>query len=541
MTQINSTLAALLKEARMLTPSGGDTVAAQVAQAAMQRQQPQPQPSSPPGIEALMPGAKIQAARSAQEAQPATQGDLNQLRQRMAQAAPSQMESGVGGLGQDIQMAEGGVVGYAGPDGSLVTPRTYGHAPDYEDARRMGIDLSPYDAPEVRQQKLERLQKMRAFTASPERGVAIPTEASQANEQAIAEAFATPRMDQPQRTATPPASAPRPSAPRPPAPEKRKQPIANTGVAAAMLPDTRESTAVNPSESALQYAQLQGGIKELLERQSKPRERTPEELKEAAAREEDVNRRMGELDASKTRFEQSKQERLASQEGQGMRDLASFLSRARGRTGLAALGEAQVGMEPIFAARAAQEQQFRDQELTFMDKLGERRNLVKDLQLSSLQQDAARAREDMARLRALDMDIAKLGLGLGEKRMGELATTERSREEQAARLGQAREEMRSREKIARESVNARAAGAGALTPRDVARLRAQAEKDVDAQLGKDPRYVSMKVRDPAGAETYRTRIIDERLKRVLAEEGGGGAAPAPAAGPVYNFADIGKK
>jgi len=73
---------------------------------------------------------------------------------------------------------------------------------------------------------------------------------------------------------------------------------------------------------------------------------------------------------------------------------------------------------------------------------------------------------------------------------------------------------------------------GALTPRDIARLRAQAEKDVDAQLGKDPRYVSMKVRDPANAETYRTRMIDERLKRVLAEEGYGAAAsaPPPAAG-----------
>jgi len=62
---------------------------------------------------------------------------------------------------------------------------------------------------------------------------------------------------------------------------------------------------------------------------------------------------------------------------------------------------------------------------------------------------------------------------------------------------------------------------------------------VDAQLGKDPRYVSMKVRDPVGAATYRTTTIDERLKRVLAEEGYGGAAPSPAPGKTYNFADIG--
>jgi hypothetical protein len=75
----------------------------------MQKMQSQ---AAPPGIEALLPGAEVQAAQSAQAAQPATQGDLNQLRQRIAQAAPSQMGSGVGGLG-DVQMAEGGIVGYA--------------------------------------------------------------------------------------------------------------------------------------------------------------------------------------------------------------------------------------------------------------------------------------------------------------------------------------------------------------------------------------------------------------------------------------------
>lgn len=64
-------------------------------------------------------------------------------------------------LPQHTQYARhGGVMqGYA--DGGL----TLGYVPDYQDARRLGIDLSPYDPPEVRAQKLERLKNMRAFEA----------------------------------------------------------------------------------------------------------------------------------------------------------------------------------------------------------------------------------------------------------------------------------------------------------------------------------------------------------------------------------------
>lgn len=152
-SSIDPSLAALLQTAQMVTPDQTPTVAAQVAQAAAQKLMPR-QPA--PGIQALMPGVRQQAMNAAQAMQPVTQGQLAQM-----QARPP-MQAGIGGLPGDIAtqgMAEGGVVGYAGEtDGSYVVPRTYGYAPDYEEAQKYGIVLSPYDSPEVRQEKLERVR-----------------------------------------------------------------------------------------------------------------------------------------------------------------------------------------------------------------------------------------------------------------------------------------------------------------------------------------------------------------------------------------------
>lgn len=418
-TAINKPLQDLMQTAQFVTPERGPTVAAKYAQAAQQKIQME---SAPPGIEALLPGVRQQAMMSAQAAQPATQGDVNQLRQMMARAAPSQ---GIA-PGVDVQMAEGGIVGYDGRTGSEVE-----------------IDETKLPVGERFKRRLRSLYEaietdfMKRAGATPEmiaqklgKEPSVPVSPLVSPEQVPpSEAFARPRTDMVQQ-------APAPS-PRPPSGERKQRAASSstpTGIASTpLLPDTRESTAVNPSEAALMFAQMQGGLKELLERQNKPRELTPAELKETAARKEEIERRMGEIDASKARFEQAKQERLAGQQGQGLRDLASFLSRAKGPSIFAGLGEATLGMEPVFAARAAQEQKFREQELAFMDKLGERRDLVTDMRLASLKDDAGRAREDAARLRALDMEISKLGLGLGEKRMAELANTELERERISAR------------------------------------------------------------------------------------------------------------
>lgn len=230
-SSIDPSLAALLQTAQMVTPDGGRTVAANVAQAAAQKMQPQ-------GIAQGMP----QARQDFQAAMPSMMRNMQQAQmQQMVQQAMQPKPVGIEGLQSNVRMAEGGVVGYA--EGG--TPRTYGYAPDYEDARRLGISLSPYDSPEDRKDKLERLQKMREFEKERQNFGDIPTEASVARDELLQRAYADPRraMDvvRPPVVRTmapavaaapaPQAPAPRPPAQRPPAPAQQAAP---TGVAAAL-------------------------------------------------------------------------------------------------------------------------------------------------------------------------------------------------------------------------------------------------------------------------------------------------------------------
>lgn len=111
---IDPSLAALLQTAQMVTPDQTPTVAAQVAQAAQQKMQPQ-------GIMQGMQGAKINRAA----AQPSMDRYMQQQQmQRMIQQAMQPQPAGIEGLpAPNMQgMAEGGVVGFAGPEGSFVGP-----------------------------------------------------------------------------------------------------------------------------------------------------------------------------------------------------------------------------------------------------------------------------------------------------------------------------------------------------------------------------------------------------------------------------------
>lgn len=203
-SSIDPSLAALLQTAQMVTPEQTPTVAAQIAQAAAQKIQPQ-------GIAQGMP----QAQQDFQAAMPSVMRNMQQQQmQQMVQQAMQPKPAGIEGLSSNIQMAEGGVVGYA--EGGM--PRVYGFAPDYEDARRLGIALSPYDSPADRKDKLERLQKMREFEKERQNFGDIPTEASVSREQVLQRAYADPsrakdvvgpdaaRTMSPGRTMAPPAA-----------------------------------------------------------------------------------------------------------------------------------------------------------------------------------------------------------------------------------------------------------------------------------------------------------------------------------------------
>jgi hypothetical protein len=101
---IDPSLAALLQTAQMVTPDQTPTVAAQVAQAAQQKLQPQ-------GIAQGMPEAR----QDFQDAMPSMMRNMQQQQmQQMVQQAMQPKPAGIEGLPSNIRMAEGGVVGFAG-------------------------------------------------------------------------------------------------------------------------------------------------------------------------------------------------------------------------------------------------------------------------------------------------------------------------------------------------------------------------------------------------------------------------------------------
>jgi hypothetical protein len=115
---IDPSLAALLQTAKMVTPDGNDTVAAQYAQAAQQKMQPQGIMQGMQGPQGMQ-GAKQDYAAAA----PSMMRNMQQQQmQQMVKQAMQPQPAGIEGLpAPNMQgMAEGGVVGYSGKEGSEV-------------------------------------------------------------------------------------------------------------------------------------------------------------------------------------------------------------------------------------------------------------------------------------------------------------------------------------------------------------------------------------------------------------------------------------
>lgn len=407
--------AAVQQTANPVVPATGQpTVASQMAQQAQKMAQPQQAPQPPAGIENLLPGVGVQAAQMAQ--QPATQAQMmaaqqqmqqqmQQMQQMAQQRRPRGMASGgIASLPVDVEMAEGGVVGYAGPEGSYVTPRTYGYAPDYEDARRLGIDLSPYDPPEVRREKLERLAKMREFDEQRKSFGEIPTEASVARDRTIEMAYANPsrgretptemayahpsRSRDINRSALP---APRPPQAQPsptPRPPVQTAPPEATGVATLMGPPV-------PSGSERQF----GEALTALGRVETPKERSAQEF--AAEREALYRLRGIDPDFAKQRLERLQQMEARDQEEaaarakmvkeRGLENLISRLSRFSGPTLFSGAAQAQLGMEPIVAAQRQSDESFNLLMRNRQIAANQERSAIEDMQRALADGDIAKA------------------------------------------------------------------------------------------------------------------------------------------------------
>lgn len=378
---------------------------------------------------------------AAQQAQIA--GQIQAERERKMAEAIRQMAAqqatqgqGIAGLPADVNMAEGGIVGYNGEERSDVEldvtqrikqalSRLYaGIETDY--MKRAGA------TPEMIAEKLGR-NSLLPEGAPP--ASAPPASAQPSSKPPYIPEVSDRRLDIPSGGIVSPGMADR---------KMGTQRVGGQGVAqtrptqtapaAPMLPDTRESTAVNPSRSDLIYAQQTGALRELAERLGKPIQKTPEELAYQKAVLEEYKRGIGAIDAAEQRF-------AAMQKTRDSRNLADFLSAAGGAGSMfSGLSEAQKRMSPILAARE-------EQALAYKDKLGERRNAVEAFRLASVKQDADSAKAAAERLRTIDLELNKLGLGLGEARMKELSALERTQAEIAGRAAEGERDRASREKI----------------------------------------------------------------------------------------------
>ena len=347
-SSIDPSLAALLKTAQMMTPEQTPTVAAQVAQAAQQKMQPQ-------GIMQGMQGAKEDYA----DAAPSMEQNMKQQQmQQMVQQAMQPQPAGIEGLPSNIQMAEGGVVGYAGPDGSLVGGPSRidvsGDIPLY--APREGKEAGETEA-EYRARKAREAEEAQGERPIP-RGLRwiqenILRPMSQAGGQRMAEmrgtpvrsdeptlpgmptseAFATPRMDQPQRPITPPAPPMAPDAqemtrrqgpsgqPSPPAPDRRPtvpSAPAATGIATTLPAQPTLSGAMGEVEKLMPGTGTEPNRAALEELQRMRRERPASGIGSLAALQEE-SRVMADL---KSKEDASAQERgimswLAGRGGRG--------------------------------------------------------------------------------------------------------------------------------------------------------------------------------------------------------------------------------
>jgi hypothetical protein len=142
------------------------------------------------GVPPLAILGAIEKASAAQKLRDAQAGGVAQMQAQQPTVAQQVVQQA-----DQVEAAHGGAMqGYAG--GGIVALQngglTFGYAPDYEMARKFGIDLSPYDPPEVRKQKIERARSMAKFEEERQSFGEIPTEASAAREALLKTAYADP-------------------------------------------------------------------------------------------------------------------------------------------------------------------------------------------------------------------------------------------------------------------------------------------------------------------------------------------------------------
>jgi hypothetical protein len=523
-------LQAVLSAANAIKPvssTGQPTVAAQVMGAAEQASMPQ--------VAQDMRFAAPEVNENLEEER--MQDILQRLDQSRAQPA------GIEGLpAPNMQFAEGGVVGFAGEGPSLVS----GYAPDYQDARRFGIDLSPYDSPEVIAQKRERVRRMREFEAQMAQNRAeIPTEASEAVNQGIARAYADPT-----RARDVPPVVRQISAPV--APPRAQRPGTGRPTAApASAPVAAPAAAAAPAAGI-------AGLTEYDKKAAEAREEAEKRLKEPFARKaptleeiqavtDKARQARGltgaagahydeQIAALKELFAQQAAERAAGASGRDRADLAAILS-AGGKGGLRAVGERYA---QISHTRAEEAERLRAQQVT-------QKQAVFTMQNAQVAMREAAAAGDMNAYRAAqqEFDAAQRayetsktsGILAIAKERGDVAKDMGTRSFQQQQLAQQaqieRDKMTNAIKVAQIGASSRTP-ATEINPYQRAQLREKAADNVrqDKNLPTiilRAKQEAAKNRVPFNEQEFVERLIERQYKILTGETP---PPPAPAAGGI---------
>jgi hypothetical protein len=387
--------------------------------ALVQQSRGKPDPKGYAALAALLSELKEQQYAQAAAGQNAMQQNARQPQGTVADqllAAAQQMQrppiqAAYGGLMRGY--SGGGIVAFqaggAAQTFSVAPPvesrRTYGFAPDYEDARRFGISLSPYDSPEVRAEKLQRLATMREFEKQAAGNRAeIPTEESEATRKLLETAYAdrSRAKDIPPRAAAAPAT--RSPAPRP---DTRAKPTTRPapGIATAQ-PQLAPATYQPPMGPDI-YDKLEADrIAELEKQRTLPEDvlsgrRGIETLvaEQLKAQREDM--------AARRKAAEEQRAKAMGAEGLGARDFFEIAGAIDPRRGYV-MGSLGRGLAGVTARQAAEREAARKEFAQFERDERSERTLMNQMAVAEATRAQAIREGDMNRANALTEKLAGL-------------------------------------------------------------------------------------------------------------------------------------
>lgn len=477
---------------------------------------------------------KIEDETKAQQMRAAAQnqGAMAQVQQQPGTEKDRVLQGAMQAMQPTQMAAEGGIMqGYAG--GGAVAfqegGRTLGFAPDYELARKYGIDLSPYDPPSVREEKIKRARAMAGFDEQRKSFGEIPRDTSNLFPFGPPE---SPMMPVPEIQVRPPAPAPAAGPAAGPARTQRRQPAAtpDTGVGnvnpyrgLAFNPDT----AIGPEVSgrtglaALEAADVEAAQKQLTQ-----------DPTVKAAQDALLKNMQDTADTRRTRAQQQLDEVLKRgrasvfEDPEALLRIAAGIDTRRGK-GIGSLAGGVSGVMGERRKEAADAKTLFNKEMDALDTM-KQLQMERDLLIKQGRVTEAQAAE--AKLRAVRKEYE------GIRYTREVKQADEARQQFVAESGRmSAEASQEQARAATKTANARVAGGveKPTTPYQLAQLRDKARDNLKETLPMilvEAKRAAAKANVPFDRQAAENEAIDREMERLMPGLSGKKPTTAPAAG-----------